>query len=74
MTALVPHPTLFELADCRHGRMLFLPGDVYVGGSLALHGKYSAFEVQLFRSLILPGDTVLDIGANLGARPSPWPG
>ncbi len=39
--------------------------DAIVSGALAL-GCYEGFELELFESLLKPGMTVLDIGANLG--------
>jgi FkbM family methyltransferase len=47
--------------------MSFNTNDIYVGRSLQEYGEYSEGEVDLFRSLIIPGMTVLDIGASIGA-------
>ena len=63
--AIVPVPAL---KDCRHGRMLFLPNDLYVGRSLDLYGEFSEAEAQLFESLVGPGDVVVEVGANIGAH------
>ncbi len=54
--------------QCRHGRMSYFPHDAYVGRSLDLYGEFSEGEVDLFRQLLRPGDTVLEAGANIGAH------
>lgn len=53
---------------CRHGTMLYLTTDRYVGGSLDLYGEFSEGETSLFAQVIRPGMTVADIGANMGAH------
>ncbi|MGH7013913.1 MAG: FkbM family methyltransferase [Stellaceae bacterium] len=53
---------------CRHGVMLYLATDRYVGGSLDLYGEFSEAETALFAQIVKPGMTVLDLGANMGAH------
>lgn len=53
---------------CRHGVMLYLATDQYVGGSLDLYGEFSEAETALFAQIVKPGMTVLDLGANMGAH------
>ncbi|MBF0589343.1 MAG: FkbM family methyltransferase, partial [Magnetococcales bacterium] len=53
---------------CRHGAMLFNIHDLFVGRSLNIYGEYAEQEVALFEKIIRPGDTVLDVGANIGAH------
>jgi FkbM family methyltransferase len=48
--------------------MIYRPNDIYIGRSLDLYGEYSEQEVQLFRAVVQPGQTVLDVGANIGAH------
>jgi FkbM family methyltransferase len=60
-----------KVCHCRYGDMVVPTNDIYVGRSLELYGEYSEGEVTLFRQLIRPGQTVLDIGANLGAHTVP---
>lgn len=48
--------------------MLYHVTDVYIGRSLDLYGEFSDGEVALFRQIVKPGSTVLDIGANIGAH------
>jgi predicted RNA methylase len=38
----------------------------YIGRCFELYGEYSEAEVQVFRAVIRPGNTVIDVGANIG--------
>ncbi len=69
----MPEPKLLagainHLRKCRHGYMLYNVNDVYVGRSFELYGEFSQGEAELFEQIVRPGDTVLDIGANIGAH------
>lgn len=48
--------------------MVFLRADRYVGASLDLYGEYCYSESQVFDQLLSPGDTVAEVGANIGAH------
>jgi FkbM family methyltransferase len=54
--------------QCRHGWMVYNRNDVYIGRSLALYGEISAGEIELFEQIVRPGDTVIEVGANIGAH------
>ena len=54
--------------QCRYGQMFYLTTDHYIGKALNLYGEFSEGEVELFRRLIQPDWTVLDVGANMGAH------
>ena len=56
------------LKQCRYGPMLFLRGDQYVGRSLERYGEFSELEGQLFAQVLGAGDTVVEVGANMGAH------
>ena len=56
------------LKPCRHGDMLFLQRDQYVGRSLELYGEFSELEGDLFGQLLRPGNVVVEVGANIGAH------
>jgi FkbM family methyltransferase len=56
------------LKDCRHGKMLFLKHDRYIGRSLDLYAEYSEIEAKFFEELLRPGDVVIEAGANIGAH------
>ncbi len=53
-----------KLLRCRYGWML--AHGPYIGKCFELYGEYSESEVQVLRAVIRPGDTVIDIGANIG--------
>jgi FkbM family methyltransferase len=60
--------SMLAVGQCRYGPMMYLRRDWYVGRSLQEYGEFSEGEVELFRSILRPGDIALDIGANLGAH------
>lgn len=51
--------------------MFVLTTDRYVGRSLELLGEFSEGEVELFRDLLKPGDTVVEAGSHIGAHTIP---
>lgn len=56
----------FVRATCRHGSFVFPIFDRYVARSLLLYGEYSPREAEVLSSFLRPGDTAVDVGANLG--------
>ncbi|MGQ0792547.1 MAG: FkbM family methyltransferase [Deltaproteobacteria bacterium] len=56
------------LIECQGSRMFVLAEYGYggVGNILLMRGVYEEYETELFKSLIHPGMTVIDIGANIG--------
>ncbi|MGB8265599.1 MAG: FkbM family methyltransferase [Candidatus Velthaea sp.] len=58
----------FRLTTTRDGVMLYNPLDRYIGTSVERYGEFSYFEAELFAALCAPGDTVFDVGANIGAH------
>jgi len=56
------------LKQCRHGPLLFLNSDQYVGRSLLVYGEFSELEANLFTQIVRPGQTIVEIGANIGAH------
>jgi FkbM family methyltransferase len=61
-------PEYNVVKDCRYGKMIYNKNDMYIGKSFDLYGEFPEGEVDLFRQVIHPGETVLDIGGNLGAH------
>ena len=59
---------IYKQAAARYGYVLYNPNDKYIGRSLDLYGEYSQGEVEIFRQIIMPGWTILDIGANIGCH------
>ena len=53
---------------CRYGVMMYLPNDQYIGKSLDLYGEFSEDEIAIFRQIVRPGATVIDVGANIGCH------
>jgi FkbM family methyltransferase len=62
---------MLAIRRCRHGTMMYLRNDVYIGRSLNDYGEYSEPEVDLFRQFLKLGDVAFDIGANIGAHTIP---
>ena len=66
------HPLLenlnLRLKTCKHGVMMFHANDRYIGRSFDMYGEFSELEVELFKQLVRPGMTVVDVGANIGAH------
>lgn len=54
--------------DTRDGPMVALTGDVYMTRALALYGEYCPDEAALLRQLVKPGETVIEVGANMGTH------
>jgi FkbM family methyltransferase len=63
--------SMLAVSQCRYGPMMYLRHDRYVGRSLQEYGELSEGEVELFRSILRPGDVAIDVGANLGAHTIP---
>lgn len=47
--------------------MLYNRNDQIIGRALELYGEYCEGEIEVLRQLCSPGDTVADVGANIGA-------
>src|SRR5205814_1477619 len=63
------HPYEFQhgpvrCKSARHGLMLYLWRDKYIGRAIDLYGEYSEFEVRLLSQVVKPGMTVIEAGAN----------
>src|SRR4051794_2822301 len=61
-----------KLQKCRHGWMLC--AGPTIGKCLELYGEYSEGEVATMRRYVRPGDTVIDVGANIGSLTLPMAG
>jgi FkbM family methyltransferase len=57
-----------RLRITRHGLLLFNRNDRFIGRCLDLFGESSEDEVAALLKFVRPGQTVLDIGANIGTH------
>lgn len=57
-----------SLFQTRYGPMLALAGDFYITRSLQVYGEYCPAEARALAQLIKAGDTVIEIGANMGSH------
>ncbi|MCE1252381.1 MAG: FkbM family methyltransferase [Anaerolineae bacterium] len=68
----VPAPIIvnqyMSLKKCRHGLMLYNLNDLFVGRSMDLYGEWCEAELNTLGQLLLPGDVVIDVGANIGTH------
>ncbi|MBY8976620.1 FkbM family methyltransferase [Rhodobacteraceae bacterium NNCM2] len=55
----------------RHGRFRYFVNDAFIGASLAAYGEYSEAELTVLQHLFLPGATIIEAGANIGALTVP---
>jgi hypothetical protein len=53
-----------QLKACKYGWMLF--SGPYIGKCFDLYGEYSESEVSMMRAFLHGGNTVIDVGANIG--------
>jgi FkbM family methyltransferase len=56
----------------KHGLYAFNRNDLFIGRSLDLYGEWAESEIQVLSRFIAPGDTVVDIGANIGTHTLPF--
>lgn len=56
------------IKHCRHGIFMYNRNDAFVGRGLDLYGEWCEFEIQALRPFIALGDTVVDVGANIGTH------
>ena len=64
-------PAAIATQPCRHGLFAYPVHDEYIGRSLQLYGEWSEGEVNLVRSILRPGDTLVEVGSNIGTHTVP---
>src|SRR6266849_820213 len=60
-----------RLKRCREGAMLYNINDEYIGRSLDTYGEISRAEVELYRQIVHPSMTAVEVGANIGVHTIP---
>ena len=68
MTGALLDGDAVALKRCRHGPMLYLKRDQYVGRSLDLYGEFSEIESEFLAGYAPPDGVAIDAGANIGAH------
>lgn len=56
------------MKECRHGTFTYPALDQFVGRSLDLYGEWCEPELETLGALLGAGDTVVDVGANIGTH------
>ena len=59
---------MWKTTIARYGAMVYLPNDIGAGANFGLYGECGQLEIEFLKTLINPGDTVLDVGANTGGH------
>jgi len=57
-----------KLMKAREGFCLYNKNDKYVGRSIEQYGEFSQLEIELFEQICKKGDTVVEVGANIGTH------
>ena len=57
-----------KIADTRNGPLIFNMHDQRVGRSLDTYGEWAESELSVFRQILRPGDTAVDVGAHIGVQ------
>ena len=52
--------------SAKHGVFKFFNSDVFIGSSLREYGEFSEIEFSMMEKFVQIGDTIIDIGANIG--------
>ena len=75
MTSIYPEINNFHAAvartQTRHGEMIYLKGDAYIGRGLELYGELSEGETTLFQKVLRPNSVAIEAGANIGLHTLP---
>lgn len=56
-----------KIKECKHGTFLLNDFDSDISENMRVYGEWAEQELDLFLSVVKPGDIVIDAGANIGA-------
>ena len=62
------YDTEIERVTTRYGRFHVARQDSVIGHSLKIYGEWAEDEISAYASLLTDGDTILDVGANIGTH------
>ena len=57
-----------KLIKAKNGFCLYNINDQYIGHSIESYGEFSQLEAEIFNQICKQGDTVIEVGANIGAH------
>jgi FkbM family methyltransferase len=60
------------ISEYKYGKIIYNINDYYIGTTISEYGEYCDEEIELITQLVNKGDTVLDIGANIGLMTIPF--
>jgi FkbM family methyltransferase len=66
MSPSYPITDMCSLTHGKHGTYITLTTDTVIGASIVDTGVWAERDMEVFRTIVRPGMTVLDIGANIG--------
>ena len=59
---------MIETVPGRYGKISFISSDLTIGRSLRIYGEWAESEVRFLLTFVHSGDTVVDVGANIGTH------
>lgn len=68
MTSYLLETGRVGIKQTKRGLMMFNRNDIFLGRSLERYGEWAEVEIVLLQELVRPGDTVVDVGANIGTH------
>ena len=57
-----------RLVKAKNNYCLYNKNDIYIGQAIEQYGEFSELEAFLFRQICKQGDTVIEVGANIGTH------
>lgn len=66
--ALLDTDSFNQLTKAKNGYILYNRFDRYIGRSIQEYGEFSELEADIFRQIVKEGDSVIEVGANIGTH------